>query len=198
MIERIALEVRHLQRTEVAEVHEGFAKGQTGSSAMPHKRNPILSERLCGMSRLLRGYMIVAHENVALWHDRDISHSSSERVILPDAFHITHYMIKKCTNLIRNLAVYPDRMMANLEANKGLCYSQSILTRLIDVHKLSRTDAYALVQQASLSVLNDEEPDMKVALSLLDIPDNFEKELEEIMNPHNYTKHVDKIFSRVL
>ena len=131
-IERMATEIRHLQRSEVAEVREAFGKGQKGSSAMPHKRNPILSERMTGMARLLRGYAQVGLENVALWHERDISHSSAERVVLPDASIALHYMLVKFNGLVRDLVVDADRMIANLESTRGLVFSQAVLLALID------------------------------------------------------------------
>jgi adenylosuccinate lyase len=144
-IERMATEIRHLQRSEVAEVREAFAAGQKGSSAMPHKRNPIMSERMTGMARLLRGYAQVGLENVALWHERDISHSSAERVVLPDASIALHYMLVKFNALIRDLVVDAERMTANLEATRGLVFSQPVLLMLVD-KGLSRDDAYRIVQ----------------------------------------------------
>jgi len=144
-VERIATEIRHLQRSEVGEVRESFGKGQKGSSAMPHKRNPILSERLTGMARLLRGYSQVGLENVALWHERDISHSSAERVVLPDASITLHYMLVKLTGLIRDLDVDTARMSANLEATNGLVYSQAVLLGLVETG-MTRDQAYRIVQ----------------------------------------------------
>jgi adenylosuccinate lyase len=144
-IERMATEIRHLQRSELSEVSEPFAKGQKGSSAMPHKRNPILSERMTGMARLLRGYAQVGLENVALWHERDISHSSAERVVLPDASIALHYMLVKFTGLIDGLVVNEDRMLANLEATRGLVFSQAVLLALVETG-MSRDQAYRIVQ----------------------------------------------------
>jgi adenylosuccinate lyase len=144
-IERMATEIRHLQRSEVAEVREAFGKGQKGSSAMPHKRNPILSERMTGMARLLRGYAQVGLENVALWHERDISHSSAERVVLPDASIALHYMLVKFNGLIGDLVVDDDRMIANLESTRGLVFSQAVLLALIDTG-MTRDQAYRIVQ----------------------------------------------------
>ena len=149
-IECFALEVRHLQRTEVREAAEGFRPGQKGSSAMPHKRNPITSERLCGIARMLRGYVIAGYENVALWHERDISHSSVERVVLPDASNLTLYAIRLMTRLIDRLDVWPDRMLANLESSYGLVFSQPVLLALID-SGYSRDDAYRIVQDNALN-----------------------------------------------
>jgi adenylosuccinate lyase len=144
-IERMATEIRHLQRSEVAEAREAFGSGQKGSSAMPHKRNPILSERMTGMARLLRGYAQVGLENVALWHERDISHSSAERVVLPDASIALHYMLVKFSGLVRDLAVDGERMASNLEATRGLVFSQGVLLALVD-NGLSRDAAYRIVQ----------------------------------------------------
>jgi adenylosuccinate lyase len=149
-IERMATEIRHLQRSEVAEVREAFGKGQKGSSAMPHKRNPILSERMTGMARLLRGYAQVGLENVALWHERDISHSSAERVVLPDASIALHYMLVKFNGLVRDLVVDEDRMIANLESTRGLVFSQAVLLALIDTG-MTRDQAYRIVQAHAMT-----------------------------------------------
>lgn len=150
-VERIATEIRHLQRSEVGEVRESFAPGQKGSSAMPHKRNPILSERLTGMARLLRGYAQVGLENVALWHERDISHSSAERVVLPDASTCLHYMLVRLTGLIETLEVDRRRMLANLEETRGLVFSQAALLGLID-SGMTRDQAYRIVQAHAMGV----------------------------------------------
>jgi adenylosuccinate lyase len=149
-IERFATEIRHMQRSEVGEAREAFRAGQKGSSAMPHKRNPILSERMTGMARLLRGYAQVGLENVALWHERDISHSSAERVILPDSCHVLHYMLVKFAGLVESLDVDDERMLANLEATRGLVFSQAVLLALVE-HGLSRDDAYRIVQRNALA-----------------------------------------------
>jgi adenylosuccinate lyase len=149
-IERMATEIRHLQRSEVGEVQEAFAKGQKGSSAMPHKRNPILSERMTGMARLLRGYAQVGLENVALWHERDISHSSAERVVLPDASTVLHYMLVKFARLVENLVVDGDRMRTNLEATQGLVFSQGVLLALVEAG-LTRDEAYRIVQRHAMA-----------------------------------------------
>ena len=149
-IERMATEVRHLQRSELGEARESFGKGQKGSSAMPHKRNPILSERMTGMARLLRGYSQVGLENVALWHERDISHSSAERVVLPDASIVLHYMLVKFTGLVANLVVDSERMMVNLESTNGLVFSQAVLLALVE-EGMTRDDAYRVVQRNAMS-----------------------------------------------
>ena len=148
-VEQIGLEIRHLQRTEVAEVEEPFRKGQKGSSAMPHKRNPITAERICGLARVLRGHAVAALEDVALWHERDISHSSTERVILPDAFIATDYQLHLAANVVEGLRVFGDRMRANLDATGGLIYSSQVLTNLIG-RGLKRDDAYLTVQTAAM------------------------------------------------
>lgn len=154
-VERMATEIRHLQRSEVGEAREGFAKGQKGSSAMPHKRNPILSERMTGMARLLRGYAQVGLENVALWHERDISHSSAERVVLPDASIALHYMLVKFAGLIDGLVVEEERMLANLETTNGLVFSQAVLLALVE-DGLSRDDAYRIVQRNAMAAWGGE------------------------------------------
>lgn len=154
-LEKFAQEVRHLHRTEVGEVLEGFAKKQKGSSAMPHKRNPILCERICGLARLLRGYAVTGLENVALWHERDISHSSTERVILADSAHALHYMLRTFNSVLKNLDVRPEVMAANLGATRGAIYSESVLLALVD-KGLSRDQAYGLIQKIALKASSQE------------------------------------------
>ena len=174
-IERMATEIRHLQRSEVGEARESFEEGQKGSSAMPHKRNPILSERMTGMARLLRGYAQVGLENVALWHERDISHSSAERVALADASIVLHYMLVKFTDLVANLVVDEDRMTANLESTQGLVFSQAVLLALVE-EGMTRDDAYRLVQRNAmdawegkghLHALLSGDPDMTLGETIL-------------------------------
>jgi adenylosuccinate lyase len=152
-LERIALEIRHLQRSEVREMAEGFSRTQKGSSAMPHKRNPIICERLCGMARLLRGYAHSGVENIALWHERDISHSSVERVSLPDATIIMYYMLQKAQHLIKNLEIDPPRMLANIHAGGGVAFSQRVLLALTHAG-MSREEAYRVVQKHALDAWN--------------------------------------------
>jgi adenylosuccinate lyase len=147
-VERFATEVRHLQRSEVGEVLEPFGEGQKGSSAMPHKRNPVLCERICGLSRVIRGHLVTALENCALWHERDISHSSAERLIFPDACKLLHYMLREMTRIVDGWEVHPERMRANLDLGGGLVYSQRVLLALTE-RGLSREDAYAIVQSAA-------------------------------------------------
>jgi len=161
-LERIALEVRHLQRSEVHEAEEPFERGQKGSSAMPHKRNPVRSERVCGLARLLRGYALAALENQALWHERDISHSSAERVILPDSFLVLDFMASEVAAVLRGLVVHPDRMARNLEAGGGLVFSQRVLLALTEAG-LSRDEAYRVVQEHALQAL-DGGPEFRLAL----------------------------------
>lgn len=153
-IERMATEIRHLQRSEVGEAMEGFRKGQKGSSAMPHKRNPILSERMTGLARLLRGYAQVGLENVALWHERDISHSSAERVVLADASIVTHYMLVKFRGLVDDLVVNTERMRANLDSTNGLVFSQAVLLALVE-SGLTRDEAYRIVQRNATDAWDD-------------------------------------------
>lgn len=195
-LEKIGLEVRHLQRTEVREAEEYFSKGQKGSSAMPHKRNPIVSERLCGLARLLRANASAALENNALWHERDISHSSVERVICPDSTITLDYMLHLATNLVDNLVVYPDTMRRNLDASNGLSFSQTVLLAL--VHKgMSREDAYAVVQRNAMQTWETSVPlrltleqDSAIAehLSL--------QELDALFDDAHMFKNVDSIFER--
>ena len=196
-IDKIATEIRHLQRTEVLEAEEYFSKGQKGSSAMPHKRNPILSENLSGLARLLRGYAVSAMENQALWHERDISHSSVERVIGPDATVALDFMFGRVTGLIKNLQVYPKRMMENLEALGGLIHSQRVLLALVDAG-LKREDAYRIVQETAMKVWETREnfsdllkKNKKVLKHMSD------QAIEKIFDLKYHTKHVDKIFKRV-
>jgi adenylosuccinate lyase len=162
-LERFATEIRHLQRSEVGEVREPFRRGQKGSSAMPHKRNPIVSERITGLARLLRGYCSVGLENVALWHERDISHSGAERVVLPDACLALHYMLVRFHQLLAGLEVDTSRMRANLEATRGLVFSQTVLLKLVE-KEMTRDDAYRLIQENAITVW-DEGGDLQQVLA---------------------------------
>jgi len=161
-VEQCALEIRHLQRTEVREVEEGFRAGkQKGSSAMPHKRNPVKSEQLCGLARVLRADLMAGLENVALWHERDISHSSVERVILPDACVLAHYVLVKMRGIIENMRVYPERMIENLDASYGLVFSQPVLLALVEAG-CSRDDAYRMVQRNAMKTWDERRPFLDV------------------------------------
>ncbi|HQU29468.1 MAG TPA: adenylosuccinate lyase, partial [Nitrospirales bacterium] len=196
-IEKVATEIRHLQRTEVLEAEEFFEPGQKGSSAMPHKRNPISSENLCGLARVVRSNSLAALENVALWHERDISHSSAERIILPDSTILIDYMLVRLTNMLSKLVVYPERMMATLNQTGGLIYSQRLLLALVDKGAI-RKDAYEHVQQhamaawrgeGSFQALIEQDPFIAKHLST--------KEIATCFNPKTYLRHQQEIFTRV-
>lgn len=204
-LEQMAMEVRNLQRTEVREVEESFGKGQKGSSAMPHKRNPIGSENICGCARVMRGYMDTAFENVALWHERDISHSSTERIILPDATQLLDYMLNRFKNILENLVVYPQKMEADIYMTKGVIFAQRVMNTLIE-KGLSREEAYDSVQKLAMKVWTEElstpgcgGPDFK-ALLIKDekIAGNLSsEEIEQCFTLDYYFKNVDHIFARL-
>jgi adenylosuccinate lyase len=196
-LEKISIEIRHLQRTEVLEAEEFFSKGQKGSSAMPHKRNPVISERVTGLARVLRANSVAALENVALWHERDISHSSVERIIIPDSCISLNYMLDLMIKLITNLIVYPENMVKNLNLTRGLIYSQSVLLELIN-KGISREDAYKLVQNSAMKVWTDQSKNLKDELLKSDEVMNHLKkvELEKIFNTDQILKNVDYIFQR--
>ncbi|ANZ99439.1 adenylosuccinate lyase [Carnobacterium divergens] len=196
-IEKFATEIRGLQKSETREVEEFFAKGQKGSSAMPHKRNPIGSENMSGLARVIRGHMVTAYENVTLWHERDISHSSAERIILPDATILLDYMLNRFGNIVKKLTVFPENMKRNMEATFGLIYSQRVLLKLID-KGMSREGAYDLVQpktaiswdnQVPFRPLLEEDAEIMSILSMEDLDDAFDY--------HYHLKNVDTIFDRV-
>jgi adenylosuccinate lyase len=196
-IEKFAVEVRHLQRTEVLEAEEFFSKGQKGSSAMPHKRNPVLSENLSGLARLVRGYAVSALENVPLWHERDISHSSVERVIGPDATIVIDFMLNRCRGLIENLVVYPENMMKNLNMMKGLVFSQRVLLELANAGA-SREKAYALVQRNAMKVWEEGKDFQEELLGDADVRNYLSEEsIREAFDLGYHLKHVDTIFKRV-
>ncbi|HEY2924245.1 MAG TPA: adenylosuccinate lyase [Candidatus Eisenbacteria bacterium] len=197
-LEKIALEIRHLQRTEVLEVEEPFREGQKGSSAMPHKRNPVNCERICGLARLLRANAHASLENVALWHERDISHSSAERVILPDSFLVCDFMTVQLRDVLEGLNVYPDRMRSNLEMTRGLIYSQRVLLALVE-KGMSREDAYAVVQRHAMAAWRAE-PDLASRLGGdPEVTRVLSKEkLLACFDPGTFTRHVNRIFERVL
>ena len=196
-LEKIAVQVRHYQRTEVLEAEEYFAPGQKGSSAMPHKRNPIISERLCGQARIIRANMLVAFENIALWHERDISHSSAERIIFPDSTILLHYMLRKACWLIDKLNVYPENMALNLEKSYGLIHSQRVLLALVEAGML-RDDAYRIVQMSAMRAWEEKTPSStwseqtRTSSARLSAAD-----LEALFDPRDQLRHVGVIFDRV-
>ena len=198
-LEKISIEIRHLQRTEVLEAEEFFSKGQKGSSAMPHKRNPIVSERITGLARLLRSNSMAALENVALWHERDISHSSVERVIIPDSCIVLDYMLDLMVKLVTNLIIYPENMIRNLNLTRGLIFSQTVLLKLV-TKGISREDAYRIVQESAMKVWADEKLNLKDQLSKSVELKNYitMKELDEIFENKNMLKNVDYIFNRTI
>ena len=197
-LERFAQEIRHLQRTEVREVEEPFAEGQKGSSAMPHKRNPIVSERICGLARLLRAYAQTGYENVALWHERDISHSSVERVTFADACTLLDYMLEKMRWVVEGLRVFPDRMKANLDASYGLLNSQSVLTALLAKGSLQREDAYALVQRNAMAAWDEGRPFLELLKSDPDVTEHLDPaEIEGCFDPARYLQNAHVIFDRL-
>jgi adenylosuccinate lyase len=193
-LETFALEIRHLARTEVAEVQEPFGRGQKGSSAMPHKRNPVVAERICGLARVVRGAAVVGLENVALWHERDISHSSAERVVIPDAFLALDYMLDRFAWLMDGLVVRPERMRRNLESSHYLFFSQRVLLALVE-SGLARDDAYRLVQRNAMRAW-DEELDFR-ELVRADDEISSRIEVEAVFDLGAYTRHVDTVFSRL-
>jgi adenylosuccinate lyase len=196
-LEKFALEIRHLQRTEVREVEEFFAEGQKGSSAMPHKRNPIGSENLCGLARMVRSYAQAALEDIPLWHERDISHSSVERIIAPDSTILVDFMVHRMIGLLRDLGIDPDRMEANLGMTRGLIFSQELLLRLVR-KGMSREEAYRLVQGHAMEVwagkgdlLARAQADPRVRATL------DPEEVLDVFRLERYTRHVNRIFDRV-
>jgi len=197
-IEKFSVELRHLQRTEVLEAEEFFSKGQKGSSAMPHKRNPISAENLSGLARLVRSYSIAAMENIPLWHERDISHSSVERVIAPDATILIDYMLNRLTSIVENLIVYPENMKANLDKMGGLIFSEAILL-LLTRKGLSREEAYGVVQRNAMKVW-EKGDDFKTLLSQDEVIKRLftAEELNAAFNVRSHLKHVEDIFRRVL
>jgi adenylosuccinate lyase len=195
-LEKFATEIRHLQRTEVLEAEEYFSEGQKGSSAMPHKRNPVLSENLCGLSRLLRGYSVAAMENVALWHERDISHSSAERVIAPDATIVLDFALDRFRGMMEKLLVYPDRMKANLESTRGLIYSQRVLLALA-AKGLSRERAYEIVQKSAMEAWRGKKELASLLWKDREVRARLRrKEFDELFDIRYYLRNVDAIFER--
>ncbi len=196
-LEKFALEIRHLQRTEVREVEEPFAKGQKGSSAMPHKRNPVICERICGLARLLRGNALAAMENMALWHERDISHSSAERVIIPDSTILLDYMLNKFIQVVEGMLVYPENMLANLVKTNGLIFSQRVLLTLMD-KGLPRPKAYDIVQRQAMKSWKENLDFKKLLREDKDVSRFISPaELDKIFNLDYYLRNVNKIFKNV-
>lgn len=198
-LEKIALEVRHLQKTEVLEAEEFFSKGQKGSSAMPHKRNPVISERIAGIARIIRANASAALENIPLWHERDISHSSTERVIIPDSCIALDYILDQAIKLLRNLIVYPDNMLKNLNLTRGLIFSQTVLLALVN-KGASREDSYKLVQDCAMAVWNDRGKNMKDELINSEAIRNYLslEEINLIFDNKKMLKNVDYIFNRTV
>ena len=196
-LERFATEIRHLARTEVAEVQEPFGKGQKGSSAMPHKRNPVVAERICGLARVVRAASVVGLENVALWHERDISHSSAERVTIPDAFLALDYMLDRFAWLVEGLVVRPEQMHRNLELSRGLFFSQRLLLTLVD-SGLSRDQAYRLVQGHAMRAWEEELDFPELVRADSEIAKRLDATtLDSIFDLGHYTRHVDTVFERL-
>jgi len=196
-LEKFSIEIRSLQRTEILEVEEYFSKGQKGSSAMPHKRNPVTSEQISGLARLLRSNSMAAMENVALWHERDISHSSVERIILPDSTILLDYMLNKMTKLVENLLVYPENMKTNLNKTNGLIFSQSVLLALTQ-KKLRRETAYSLVQKCAMECWNTGKDFKSLLMEDSEIMMNLsEDEIENIFDLKKHLRNVNQIFERV-
>jgi adenylosuccinate lyase len=197
-IERFAIEIRNLQRSDVLEVEEFFAPKQKGSSAMPHKRNPIRSERLSGIARIIRGYTIAALENVALWHERDISHSSVERVMFPDTCILIHFMLKEITDLVKNLLVYPENMKRNMNVYGGVIFSQRVLLALVE-KGLNREEAYKIVQECAHKAWNTEQGNFQELI----VQDAQVKsvlspqEIEACFDPQQHLKNLDLIYQRL-
>jgi adenylosuccinate lyase len=196
-LEKFATEIRHLQRTEVLEAEEPFSVGQTGSSAMPHKRNPELCERVCGLSRLIRGHALTSMENIALWHERDISHSSNERIIIPDSCLALDYMLNLFTSVMKELQINPENMTRNLELTQGLIFSQRVLIALID-KGLSRKKAYELVQRNAMKAWKTRISFLKLLKEDAEVMERMSKsELKEIFDYSVFFKHIDSIFDRL-
>jgi adenylosuccinate lyase len=197
-LEKFALEIRHLQRSEVLEAEEPFTRGQKGSSSMPHKKNPVRCERIAGLARLVRANLSVALENIPLWHERDISHSSAERVILPDSFILTDFLLTEMQDIIKNWVVHPDRMKENIQFTRGLTFSQSVLLALTD-KGMSREQAYQIVQRNSLKAWNENIDFFKLISSDAEVSAVLTPgEIEQCFSLDPYLEKIDYIFERVL
>jgi adenylosuccinate lyase len=197
-IERFAVEIRNLQKTDLLEVEEFFSKGQKGSSAMPHKRNPIRSERLTGMARILRANAVAAIENVALWHERDISHSSVERVCLPDSCILAHFMLVETTNLVKNLLVYPDNMQRNMNCYGGVVFSQQVLLALVS-KGLTRETAYSIVQSNAHTAWNQPGGDFQALVRQdVRVTEHLSpSEIDQCFNPQHHLQHTPAVYQRL-
>ncbi|HEV3101675.1 MAG TPA: adenylosuccinate lyase [Candidatus Dormibacteraeota bacterium] len=196
-LERIALEIRHLMRSEVGEAFEPFGKEQKGSSAMPHKRNPVMTERVCGLARVVRGHLVTALENTALWHERDISHSSAERIIFPDACAAVDYMALEMTKVLTGLEVRPDRMLRNLQFGGGVVFSQRVLLALVD-SGMSREDAYLVVQKAAMQAVNEDGPGFRERLEKdPEVMKRIGERLDATFDPWAGLEHTDLAFERL-
>ncbi|EAG9268061.1 TPA: adenylosuccinate lyase, partial [Listeria monocytogenes] len=196
-VEKFAVEVRALQKSEVREVEEFFAKGQKGSSAMPHKRNPIGSENVTGLARVIRGHMVTAYENVPLWHERDISHSSAERIILPDSTILLDYILNRFGNIVKNLTVFPENMKRNMDRTLGLIYSQRVLLALID-KGLAREAAYDVVQPRAMEAWEKQVPFRELVEQDATITENLSaEEIADCFDYNYHLKNVDLIFDRL-
>jgi adenylosuccinate lyase len=196
-LERIALEIRHLMRSEVGEAFEPFGKEQKGSSAMPHKRNPVMTERVCGLARVVRGHLVTALENTGLWHERDISHSSAERIIFPDACAAVDYMAIEMTKVLTGLEVRPDRMLRNLQFGGGVVFSQRVLLALVD-SGMSREDAYPVVQKAAMKALDEDGPGFRALLEKeATVMERIGGRLDEVFDPWAGLEHTDLAYDRL-
>jgi adenylosuccinate lyase len=200
-LERIATEIRHLQRSEIGEAFEPFGKEQKGSSAMPHKRNPVLTERVCGLARVVRGHLVTALENTALWHERDISHSSAERIIFPDACAVVDYMSQEMARVLRGLEVRPDRMLRNLDIGGGVVFSQRVLLALVD-SGMSREDAYLIVQKAAMRAMDGQENSKETGFRTLlendvEVMSRIGSKLDDVFDPWAGLEHTDLAYDRL-
>jgi adenylosuccinate lyase len=195
-LEKIATEIRHLSRTEIREAEEYFAPAQKGSSAMPHKRNPIASENICGLSRVIRGYLFAAYECNALWHERDISHSSVERIAIPDASSLIHYMLRRYAGVLDNLLVYPEQMMKNIKLTNGVIFSGSVVSMMIE-KGFSREESYDFIQKIALRAYAENIDFLELLLES-DLVKRFEpEEIKARFNLDYYLRNIDKIYQRL-
>lgn len=195
LIEQFATEIRHLQRTEVREVEEGFGKSQKGSSAMPHKKNPVLCENLCGLARVVRSNMIAAFENINLWHERDISHSSAERIIFPDSLILTDFMLNRFTEVMKNLVIHENNMLKNTQLYGGVVYSQKVMLKLVE-NGYSREDAYSIVQKHALDALNGKNFKDELLYDKAVAEKLSKDDLVACFDPKDYLRNIDTIFER--